>query len=292
MRVTTNVIFNSLLNDLNTNREGLAAAQRKLATGKDVSKPSEGPIEYNKARLLEEVNAREAQYQDNIRLAIVQSRTVQNSMDGFISTLNQIKTKTVQAANEGVMSDQELDIIARDVSTAKQTLQTIANTKVLGRFMFAGSKTETQPFTQDENGVVQYNGNDEDLNLQVSDFESVPITVPGTELIALFETVQQLEDALKNRDTDAIRNSIDSIDERFDDVTIIAGDIGASVNKMEYLNEQYERSNIEYKAEISRLTDTDYAEALSNLEKFNIAYQAAIEANQRLISNSLVNLLR
>ncbi|MDV7391975.1 flagellin, partial [Arthrospira platensis SPKY1] len=88
------------------------------------------------------------------------------------------------------------------------------------------------------------------------------------------------------------RSVIDDIDSSIDIATVVAGEVGANINKMEFLYQTYERSNIEYKSEISRLTDTDYAEALSNLEKFNIAYQAAIEANQRLISTSLVNLLR
>lgn len=292
MRITTNVIFNSLLNDINKNRQGLAEAQRKLSTGKDVSKPSDNPANFNKSRLLEEVNKRESQYQDNIQLAIVQTRTVQNAMDGMIDTMNQLKTKTVQASNEGVLSDEELDIIREYVTTAKDTLRTIGNTQVLNRFMFAGSKTETPPFTADESNTIQYNGNDEKLNLQISDFENIPVTVPGTRLLPIFDTVEKLEQALNDRDFDAIRSSIDNIDDSFDILSNVTGEIGASINKMEFIYETYEKNNIEYKGEISRLTDTDYAEALSNLEKFNIAYQAAIEANQRLINTSLVNLLR
>lgn len=292
MRITTNVIFNSLLNDINKNRQGLAEAQRKLSTGKDVSKPSDNPANFNKSRLLEEVNKRESQYQDNIQLAIVQTRTVQNAMDGMIDTMNQLKTKTVQASNEGVLSDEELDIIREYVTTAKDTLRTIGNTQVLNRFMFAGSKTETPPFTADESNTILYNGNDEKLNLQISDFENIPVTVPGTRLLPIFDTVEKLEQALNDRDFDAIRSSIDNIDDSFDILSNVTGEIGASINKMEFIYETYEKNNIEYKGEISRLTDTDYAEALSNLEKFNIAYQAAIEANQRLINTSLVNLLR
>jgi flagellar hook-associated protein 3 FlgL len=222
----------------------------------------------------------------------VQTRTVQNAMDGMIDTMNQLKTKTVQASNEGVLSDEELDIIREYVTTAKDTLRTIGNTQVLNRFMFAGSKTETPPFTADESNTIQYNGNDEKLNLQISDFENIPVTVPGTRLLPIFDTVEKLEQALNDRDFDAIRSSIDNIDDSFDILSNVTGEIGASINKMEFIYETYEKNNIEYKGEISRLTDTDYAEALSNLEKFNIAYQAAIEANQRLINTSLVNLLR
>lgn len=292
MRITSNVIFNSLLNDINKNRQGLADLQRKLATGKDVRKPSDNPASFNKSRGLQEVQQRQVQYQDNIQLAIVQSRTVQNSMDGFISTMNDLKIKAVQASNQGVVGEDQINIIRDAVTTAKETLQTIGNTKVLNRYIFGGSKTETIPFENDQNGKNVYNGNEEELNLQVSDFETIPVSIPGSRLVPIFEVVERFEQALNNNDFTGIQAAIGEIDDSFDTITTIASDVGNSLNKMEFLFEQYELSNIEYQAEISRLTDTDYAEALSNLEKFNISYQAAIEANQRLINTSLVNLLR
>lgn len=292
MRITNNIIYNSLLNDINRNRQGLADLQRKLATGQEVRKPSDDPAAYNKSRGLREVQQRQTQYQENIQLAIVQSRTVQNSMDGFISTMNDLKAKAVQASNEGVIGDKELDVLADYVTSARKTLETIGNTKVLNRYIFGGTKTETIPFTENDEGITVYNGNEELMNLQVSDFENIPVSVPGSRLIPIFETIQQFEQAIIDKDFDAIQASVGAIDESFDDLSIIASDVGSAINKMEFLNEQYELSNIEYQAEVSRLTDTDYAEALSNLEKFNISYQAAVEANQRLISTSLVNLLR
>jgi flagellar hook-associated protein 3 FlgL len=213
-------------------------------------------------------------------------------MDGIIDTMNGLKIKAVQASNQGVMGDDQINIIRKAVTSAKETLQTIGNTKVLNRYIFGGTKTETVPFQSDENGKTIYNGNEEDLNLQVSDFENIPIAIPGSRLMSIFGVVERFEKALEEKDFDGIRNAIGEIDDSFDTITTIASDVGNTLNKMEFLFEQYELSNIEYQAEISRLTDTDYAEALSNLEKFNISYQAAIEANQRLINTSLVNLLR
>ena len=58
---------------------------------------------------------------------------------------------------------------------------------------------------------------------------------------------------------------------------------------MEYVFEQFENTKITKKAEISKLVDTDYAQAISDLQRNETIYQSAMAVHTRMFSNSLLN---
>jgi flagellar hook-associated protein 3 FlgL len=105
----------------------------------------------------------------------------------------------------------------------------------------------------------------------------------------MFATLEDLETNFRNHDTDAIRSNIDEISDGVNDVASAGADLGNISNRLDFLFQQYEGSMLSTQQEISSLVDADYAKVLSNIQKYEISYRAALNASSRLLQNSLVN---
>lgn len=290
MRITNNVIYNTLLKDINQNRSDMFDIQQSTASGKRVEKPSDNPFNYANSKGLEEVNRQLNQYQNNIDSGLHQAREAQYSLDQMLDQFYEAKKLATNAANESVHAQEELDIMADQVANIRDILVDQANTQVNGRYLFAGTATQTQPFSI-SGSSVNYNGNSSDIKVKVNDQTSVPISVTGDTFNSAFQSLTDLENAMRAGDTDAVRNTIDDIDDSINTIADSGTNVGSTINRLEYLFEQFEGSKNNNSKEISRLVDTDYAEALSQLQKYQVSYRAALNANSRLINTSLVNYL-
>ena len=291
MRVTNNSIFNSLLSDINRNREQLAKIQNKVASGKSVEKPSDGGFAYSRGQSIQELLQKNERYQANIDEGMTQARQAQFSLDKMLDELANAKQQAVRGANETLYTDSDFEILADNVASIKENIQVLANTKSGDRYLFSGTATQTQAFTE-SGGTVSYNGNSDALSVQISDSAEVNVGVDGTQLTSVFSTLENLEQALRNEDGDQVNALLDDVDAAVNTVSSLSADVGSNINKMDFVYQQFEDAGINSEKELSRLVDTDYAEALANLQKYQVAYQSALEANSRLIQTSLVNLLR
>lgn len=290
MRISNNMIYNSLLNDINKNRQSLADIQNKVASGKRVEVPSDDSTAYAKAASIDEVIQKNEQYKQNIGEGLKQARQTQYSLDKMLDQLNTVKQHTVQGANGSANTDNDLEILADNVAAAKENIMEQGNSRSAGRFLFGGTQTQNQPFEM-SGGSVGYNGNSEELTIQVSDTAKVNVGVDGSQLQDVFNTLDQVESALRSGDREQVRQLIDQVDARVEDVSSISSKVAQGIDKMEYLEKNYEDTNVNNQTQKSRLVDTDYAQALSDLQKYQTSYQAALSANSRIVQTSLVNLL-
>ncbi|MDZ7772912.1 MAG: hypothetical protein U5K31_09255 [Balneolaceae bacterium] len=100
MRITQNLIYNRLQGMLSRNREELAKYQQQLASGKAVIRASDGSVEFSTSRIIQEQIRKDGQYQRNVNAGLRQARTVQESLDGMVDTLIDLKSTAVQGSND------------------------------------------------------------------------------------------------------------------------------------------------------------------------------------------------
>lgn len=93
------------------------------------------------------------------------------------STMEQFKTKLIQAAND-VHSTTSRQAIALDLARLKDHMINVSNTSIGGEYLFGGSKVDRAPFDSAGN----YHGNNENLNALVSSNNLVPYNVTGQNL--------------------------------------------------------------------------------------------------------------
>lgn len=297
MRITQLTTFNSMKRYLNDNREALAKYQQQLSSGKRVTKASDDSIAFTTSRLLENSMRKNEQYQSNISNGLTKARSAQEALDGMIDVLIDFKSIAVNAANDS-LTDQNRENMADQVEGLKKKIVEMANSEFNGVHLFGGTKTEAAPFMIDDTatGGVSDTSNDKDLKTKITDTSNVAVSVTGNELRNtgsgdLFKVMQDMEDALRANDKAAINAELDSIDDSIDHVTNLTAVLGNNINRMDSISEHLEGQTIDQKGEVSRLTDTDFAEAISNVQKHETTYQAALSVHSRIIQTSLLDFL-
>lgn len=288
MRITNNIIFNTLLDNLNKNRAGLFEEQQKSSSGKRVNEPSDDPFAYATSKNLKAINDRLRNYQANIESGRNQLDVAQETINQMLDKLQEVKQNAIRGANESTLSDDQMDIIADQIEAARDTLVNLANVKQDGRYLFGGTATQNKPFTV-SGGVTSYNGNAKSLQIVVNDQTRFDSSITGDRFMDMFATLEDLETNFRNHDTDAIRSNIDEVSDGISDVSSAGADLGNISNRLDFLFQQYEGSMLSTQQEISSLVDADYAKVLSNIQKYEVSYRAALNASSRLLQNSLVN---
>lgn len=297
MRITQLTTFNNLQRYLNDNREALSKFQQQLSSGKRVTKASDDNIAFATSRQLNNAIRKNEQYQTNIADGLSKARFAQDALNGMIDVLIDFKQIGVSAASATLNAEERANL-ADQVSGLKEKIVDLGNTEFNGAHLFAGTKSGTPPFKLDAaaTGGVSDTSNSKKLESQISDTSRVAVSITGDKLRNtgngdLFEIMQTMEDALRANDTATINTMIDTANAAIDHVTTLTSGLGSNINRMEFLEEQLKSQVITQKGEISRLTDTDYAEAISNVQKYETSYQAALSVHSRIMQTSLLDYL-
>jgi len=290
MRITNEQLFNRIIEFSNKSRAESTRLQDQIASGKRVTKPSDDAFAFGSGEALKQRIQQNEVFQENIDEGVFQATTVQNQLDDVLDQLFQLKSLATKGANEGALDQEEFDILAKEVEGIRETIVESLNIQANGRFLFSGTATQTEPF-EISGTSVNFNGNSENLTVNVSDNRSVDISVSGDELASVFSTLENVQTALEAGDADAVRAELGSIDDTIDQVSRKTADIGRSINLLELSQEQIEQTNILNSGELSELTDSDLIEASSRLQQQQFAFQAALAANSRATQTSLLNFL-
>ncbi len=134
------------------------------------------------------------------------------------------------------------------------------------------------------------------VNREIEEGVVVPVNVSGREVFSkdvdIFGSLIQLRDALERGDTATISSSIDKIDSSLDQVLGVLGDVGARINRLNFTDQRLEDEILRTSFTLSKIEDTNIAEAILNFETEKSALEAALAAGARIIQPSLINFLR
>ena len=143
MRITENLKFQMLMNTLSLAQKNYSLLAEKMASQKDINRPSDDPV--GATRVLNYSSVREsiAQYQRNIENA--------NAWMEITETKLESVEELIAEAKEAGLNNQSSDtqqVLAQTVGSIIEELQSLANSKFGDRYLFSGSATDTEPFSR------------------------------------------------------------------------------------------------------------------------------------------------
>lgn len=186
MTISTSLFFSRGVDLMSKSQTDLAKLQEKVASGKELVRPSDGvDLALNISRLKSSI-AKLDSYKDSLNAVNDRLRIEESYMTGTSDVLRQIKTLTLQGANASTsLSDK--NVIATQIEELINELVNQANgTDVNGNFLFAGTRVATRPYQLDDSGVFRYQG--DQVNTSV-DFSSTRQTVIGRSGPDVFQSV-------------------------------------------------------------------------------------------------------
>ncbi len=294
MRVTQKTIFDNFMRDVNKNRREMAGIQSDLSSGKKVRLPSQSPVNFQSSRILEADLNKVEQFQSNISSGLRQGRLAQDTMNGVIDSLINIKNSMVQGASDSIGKSERVNL-ADEVSGIRKQIVDSLNIQYGERYLFAGTNSGEKPFEL-AGGVVTNNSNDKPPHVVAADGVEIDISITGEEVTDspagdMFQFIGDVEDALRNNDNQQLNNLLTDADQVINHVTDLTSKLGDNINRMDFMFEQYESTKITQKSDISELVDTNYAEAFSDMQRNQVAYESAMAVHGKMFENTLLNYL-
>lgn len=315
MRVTTKMLTNSLLGNVNKNLTRMQTYEDQVSSSVRVNKASDDPVAAAKIlKAKSELNSQE-QYSTNMEYASGLLSTV----DGALSSVDDVLTRARAVAvsgSTGTTTTDSMTALADDVGSLIDELVQVANTDYNGTYVFAGGETGTVPFslTKDSsNNVtgVQFLSSSYDTssldqtysqNIEIASGVTIDISAGqttfhtdssgSTELNSIFTTLINLRDSLTKGDQSAVNTLISGIDGQTDNVVSERAVVGAKSNRIESAQNLAETYNTNITALISKLEDADYAEASTNYSTQQTLYEAALAVGAKIIQPSLLDFLK
>lgn len=297
MRITQKTLFENFMHDIRTNRRHMGKVQSDLSSGRSVRFASHSPVAFEQSRMIGSNIQKVEQYQNNISGGLRQARLAQEAIDQGLDQLIEIKRLGLQGASDS-SGPEVRENLARQIGGLRDNLIDIWNVGYGDRYLLAGTASDRRPFEKDpdEPGGVMTNGNGEPPRVMAGDGVRIEIsidseTLRGTPDGDLFEILSELEQALEAGDRTALTQHLDQMDSVIGHVADLGSRLGTQVNQLDHLFESYASSLILQESDVSELVDTDYAEAFSELQRIQIAYESAMAVHSSMMNVTLLDYL-
>lgn len=179
-RVGDLFIRERLVGQAQSDQLSLFKLQNQISTGKRMMLPSDDAPAALRAINLQRLLDRKAQIGTNIQSSNQYLGAADSSLAGVSTTLISLRGQVVSVA--GTLSNEsDRQQLVNDIDAALQSLLNAGNTKLQGRYLFAGSRSQDQPY--DYNGdYVQYSGNEGVLRSYVDLERLFDTNLPGTDV--------------------------------------------------------------------------------------------------------------
>jgi flagellar hook-associated protein 3 FlgL len=293
------MIYDHIVTQLNSTATAMANANKVISTGKRINDLSDDPVGLVTVLDLRGSLANMEQLQDNISMG----RSWLNMGESVLGETEEILTQAKTLAIEMSSSSREAAdraMSAEVVDGYMREILSLANTQVSGRSIFAGTKTDTDPFYYDETGTgeVVYNGNSTPFAIQLGSGIQVDIGRDGREIYGtnwddnnIFKTLVDFKTALETDDVAAIQGIIDKLETHLETIRSVSADTGSKSIRLDVKERIVEDLTLSYTERTSSIEDADIAEAVVNLKSKELAYQAALSSSAKVMNLSLVNYL-
>ena len=308
MRITNSTLTTNYLRNLTRNLKMMEKYQNQLSSDKEISRPSDDPLLVSKIMDLNNNILQNEQFNKNISDTIGWVQTQDGALNNVNSTLNRIRELVVYGAN-GSLSDTDRGAINDEVKMKIQELMDTLNTNFDGRFIFAGQKTLSKPFSVDGD-TLKYNdggtpgdGSDKNISREISKGVSVELVTDGSKIMTTTGTtagnedlgvlLNKVSDALNNSNSDALSGDLlGDLDKHIDNILQVRSKVGAIHNRLEAAESRNESENLNLNTLLSQREDIDVAEKYMEYSVMKTVYQASLATGAQILQPSLLDYLR
>ncbi len=266
-------------------KEQIAVLQDQISKGKRIVRLADDPAGSSlSVDLQAPINANK-QYLKQVDDALdiqKSSQTVTQSMDDNLSRLQELG----EEALNGTLGAANRQQLANEVDGIRSNLISFANTQSQGKYIFAGTKTQTLPFSGPSAGPITYAGDGNLIQVDVGPSASTTLNIPGNTLFFgaggqgsatdIFQQVTDLRDALNTNNLAAIQTAVTNLKGIQDAVNIQTTVLGGRQSTVLQLKDNLEAFSLTLQGIDNSVTELDYPKAVTDFSAAQTAQQAAM----------------
>jgi len=293
VRVTQGMMSAQLLRNISNNVSKMDQLSNQQSTGRKINKPSDDPIGVSYAlRYRSEISVNE-QYQRNIDMAsssLEHTDTVLGQINEVLQRANELTVKGVTGTNP----QSALDAISKELDELYNSLITLGNDQLNGKYIFNGQKNDIKPYDtgveSTDNGKIEAQfGSGVTASINVTGNE---VFGNGTDVDNVFTVVKGIKDALAAGNTNLARSYMDSLTSRMNKVQQVRSEVGARANRVELMDNRLKDLNVNLESLSGKTEDADMADVIIKLQLSENVYQASLSSGAKIIQPSLMDYMR
>lgn len=306
MTMSTNYQFNSATERMQEIQARITRIQAQVSSGQRLTHPSDDPATAAAILRVQSAIARQDHYAQTIATVQDRLKSEETALRGSSDLITRLKELSLQAAT-ATASPEDRANIATVMESVVGGLLTLSSTRDAdGHYLFSGTRGGVPPWGGDPDSPASYGGDTTGVSVRVGDqtlaaanragvdaFEGIVRSGPRvTERVGFFRVVQDLVASVRRSDMQGMTRGIAEMD------TLGAG-IGRALSRngsdQSGLTAQLSRideTRLRLKATLSGIRDTDYAEAISQLQKESLGLQAAQSTFAKTTELSLFNYIK
>jgi flagellar hook-associated protein 3 FlgL len=295
MRVNPNTMPD-LLAALNQSQLATQQAELEISSGRSVNVPSDNPTA---AALLVENNDQatfNAGYLQSLAAVQGQLSTADSTLASVVTALQRATTLGIEGAN-GTLSDGDRAAIAEELQGIRSQLVSLANTSYEGRYVFAGTNTNTAPYMVDGNlpSGVSYVGNGGVNDVSIGSGYKIAVNQPGSQLFSaagsdVFLAINNLIKSLQSNS--GIDTAVTAVGAASSYLSAQRVFYGNAMNQAQSQTNYLSAAKQQIAQQQNTLGAADLATAASNLTQTQIDTQATLAVISKLSQNNLFDYIK
>lgn len=273
MRVTETMTYRNLLAGAEALRENMETANRQISSGKKILSLADSPSGSAELVDLRSQLAEVEQYRANAGSGSFVIGLAESILSSAHNVVTAIYTRGSAAAASYWDAD-ALATLAAEVRVLRDELLSLANSAANGRYLFAGSRVTTVPFTL-AGDQVTYQGDLTQNRISVADGLHVTQNVPGSAAFsAAFAAIEALVIAIDSGDAAGLSAALGQFAGGLRELSDMRADLGVSLATIQNAGWEHDARETSLRSRQGSIESADLAEAITRLK----SNEAALEA--------------
>jgi flagellar hook-associated protein 3 FlgL len=331
MRITTGMMSNRYIRNLNKSSNQLNYLYERVYTGRKFFKGSEDPVSAIKAYKLRREYRTTEIYDTNIRDVESFLTEAETNLMQISDNLENVYTSHIKGIT-GTVGPEEREIIAKELDNLQSSILASLNAKFEDKYVFGGTSNQL-PFTL-EDGELYFKGYNvntgEDKDGNVVDFDKLAnesinvdlglgmtfdgdklnkdtvfdMSMSGLKYMGFGETggisnnlytlIGNIKDELRspNFSIENIKPYIDRFEQQKKQVLVNVTDIGAKANYLDFLKSRNEGMQDNLNEKLVDVEMADPAEAIMDFKMQEYYYNSALAMGNKLLQNSFIDFMK
>ncbi len=297
-RVNLETFISTTLANVQKSTANMSRLQEQISTGKKVNRASDDPAAARKILSLRSEDLSLDQFSANIQTATQALDYSASSLQSTSDILQRITELTMQGVSDA--TDQSgRTIIANEIDQLLDTIMQSANTKRLGRYIFAGTETTTEPFVtiRNSNGKISdvtYQGNRETIEYNVGPNTNTIVNLTGEEVFmstGLFNTIISIRDNLEDGAITLATNELTNLDNASKNVLNSIAKAGGISSTLQLTGNRIEDTKLSLQEVLASAESADIAELVLKLTEQQSIFEASLSSGSYIFKTSILNYL-
>ncbi len=300
-RITSEMLSNSTLNDINNSLQALQRSSEELSSGRRILEPSDDP--YGTSHVIDLTSQIEGleSYASSVHDGVAWTQAAGGAMANIGEILQRVRELLIQGSN-GTLNAGDLQSIGLEVTQLTEAVKQDANTQYAGQYVFSGTLTTTAPYKAGEEDV--FHGNNQAVERSIGPGATIDVATPlasvlgnGTgaadgKLLDVLRTISKhLAEATPESRSALGTSDLKNLDTNMEALVQLQAVTGATTKQLNAASTRIESLQDALTKALSSTQDANIAEVSIAYSNEQAAYTAALHAGATIVQESLLNFL-